>query len=439
MIATPSDPGSPAPGPAHENARFLSRAACWLAFASAVSILFSIAVSQIFLGLALAALLLSGDKLELPPIKLPLGLFVLGTVLALAFSGHPSEGLPQIRKLYVFAELVVVYSCIRDFRLIRWLFLTWAGFGSITGIRGLVQFVEKIQHAHELHRNDYSFYVSERITGFMSHWNTFAAQEMFSLIMLGAFLFFGTRAAGRPSPSGSKSSGRTWVWIACGVLMSFAVLLAETRAVWVGLALAALYLLWCYHRWLVLAIPVMALAAYFAAPPVLHERFTSLYHPQTVDSNAFRWVTWRTGLRMIEAHPFFGLGPEGPRYHFQEWIPADVPRPLPEGWYGHLHNIYLQYSAERGIPVMLILMWMLGKMLYDYWRGLRALPPGRSDARFLLHGGIAVILATLAEGFFEYNLGDSEVLTMFLVVVACAYRAVPMNKARLVPDSSGSA
>ena len=66
-------------------------------------------------------------------------------------------------------------------------------------------------------------------------------------------------------------------------------------------------------------------------------------------------------------------------------------------------------------------------------------PAPRSDARFLLHGGIAVILATLAEGFFEYNLGDSEVLTMFLVVVACAYRAVPMNKARLVPDSSGSA
>ena len=34
-----------------------------------------------------------------------------------------------------------------------------------------------------------------------------------------------------------------------------------------------------------------------------------------------------------------------------------------------------------------------------------------------------MILATLAEGFFEYNLGDSEVLTMFLVVVACAYLA----------------
>jgi hypothetical protein len=30
----------------------------------------------------------------------------------------------------------------------------------------------------------------------------------------------------------------------------------------------------------------------------------------------------------------------------------------------------------------------------------------------------------MAEGFFEYNLGDSEVLTMFLVVVACGYLAL---------------
>jgi hypothetical protein len=71
-----------------------------------------------------------------------------------------------------------------------------------------------------------------------------------------------------------------------------------------------------------------------------------------------------------------------------------------------------------------MLMWMLGLILYDFLRGLRSLPPGRSDRRFLLHGGVAVLLATLAEGFFELNLGDSEVLTMFLVVVACGYLAL---------------
>jgi putative inorganic carbon (HCO3(-)) transporter len=404
----------------------ISRAARWLTFGSAVSILFSIAISQSLLALALAALLLSGERLRLPPIKLPLALFVLGTFLALAFSPHPAEGLPQIRKLYVLFELVVVYSCLRDTKFIRWVFLTWAGFASITAIRGFVQFVQKLEQARELHKSDYSFYVGERITGFMSHWNTFSAQEMFALTMLAAFLFF--------APAARK---RMWVWIGCAALMAMAVLLAETRAVWIGTAVAALYLTWFWKRWMILAAPVPLILAVLFAPPVLKDRFTSLMHPQGVDSNTFRLVTWRTGLEMIKAHPFLGIGPEGPKYHFKEWVPADIPQPLPTGWYGHLHNIYLQYSAERGIPTMLVLMWLLARMLYDFWSALRALPPGRSDARFLLHGGIAVILATLAEGVFEYNLGDSEVLTMFLVVVACAYQAIPINAERVAPRSSG--
>jgi len=45
------------------------------------------------------------------------------------------------------------------------------------------------------------------------------------------------------------------------------------------------------------------------------------------------------------------------------------PRPLPIGWYGHLHNIYLQYAAERGIPTMLMMMWMLLQILFDFWKG----------------------------------------------------------------------
>ena len=65
------------------------------------------------------------------------------------------------------------------------------------------------------------------------------------------------------------------------------------------------------------------------------------------------------------------------------------------------------------------------------WRGIRRLPAGPSTRKFLLHGGIAVVLAIMAEGFFEYNLGDSEVLTMFLVVVACGYLALEKEIAPL--------
>jgi O-antigen ligase len=391
----------------------LLRAARWLTFGSAVAILFSIAVSQILLALALVALLLSGERLRLPRIWLPLGLFLLGTLISLALSGDPAAGLPQVRKIFVFTILLVVFSTLRDMRIIRQLFLCWAGVGALISLRGFVQFAQKVQEAHAQGRKFYEYYVAERITGFMSHWMTFGGQEMFALLMVTAFLFFACLA-----------HRRAGLWLLCAVLMGLALLLGFTRTIWVASAGAGLYLIWFWKRPLVIALPIALAAIALLAPASIRERFSSLLKPGKVDSNEFRIVTWRTGIEMIRAHPWFGLGPEEPRLQFDRYVPADIPRPLPSGWYGHLHNIYLQYAAERGIPTLLMMLWLLGQVLYDCLRRLWRLPPGRSDLKFVLHGAVAVVIATMIAGFFEHNLGDSEVLTMFLVVVGCAYAAM---------------
>jgi putative inorganic carbon (HCO3(-)) transporter len=407
-----------------------TRGAAWLTFGSAVAILLSIAASQILLGLALAALLLSGDALRLPRFRLALGLFLGGTVVALLFSGEIAHGLPQIRKFFVFTELLVVFSCLRDAALIRWLFLAWAGIGSIDALRGFVQFAAKMQQAHSQGLSIYQYYVNERITGFTSHWNTYSAEEMFALIMICAFLFF--------SPGARR---RSWVWVLCAALIAFAILLAETRGVYAAVAVATGYLLWFWNRKLVILIPLLAGVMILVSPPVIRERFSSFLKPKQEDSNTFRKIAWRSGIRMIEAHPLLGIGPDGPKYHFMEYIPADVSRAsLPSGFYEHIHNLYLQYAAERGIPVLLIFLWMIGQILVDCFRGVQSLPPGRSEKRFLLHGTVAVVLAVLVEAFVEVNLGDSEVLTMFLVVVGCGYLALEKEIAfEGPPPTQGSA
>jgi len=78
---------------------------------------------------------------------------------------------------------------------------------------------------------------------------------------------------------------------------------------------------------------------------------------------------------------------------------------------------------SRRAPAVLML-WLLLQILYDFYRALKKLPPGRSDERFLLQGGIATVIGIMVGGVFEVNLGDSEVLTVFLVVVACGYLAI---------------
>ena len=61
----------------------LYRISCYLAFASAVAILLNLTASETLLAISLITLLASREKLRLPKIWLPLGLFLAGTALSL--------------------------------------------------------------------------------------------------------------------------------------------------------------------------------------------------------------------------------------------------------------------------------------------------------------------------------------------------------------------
>ena len=403
----------------------LFRAARWTTLGSAVSILVSIAVSQILLGAALALLLLSRKPLKLPRIWLPLCLFLVGTLISLAFSPEPMHGVPQVKKMFVFTMLLVIFSTLRDLETVDKLFQAWAILGASVAGWAVIQFGMAIHRAHVQNVNFYEYYLPRRITGLMSHWMTFAGQEMLVLLILLSFLLF------------SPITKAFWLWIGCAVLLAVAELLNETRTVWLGLAVGGIYLLWNWNRKVAVLAPACLISALWFIPGQVHERFVSIFHPKAdVDSNSFREIMDRAGFEMVKAHPFLGIGPEEAKYHMLEWIPKDVERPLPPGFYQHLHNVYLQYAAERGIPTMLMLLWMLLLTLYDFARSLHRLAPGRSAQRFLLAGGMACVLGIMVSGIFEVNLGDSEVLTAFLVVVGCGYLAVPVVGKESLPHAA---
>jgi len=82
-------------------------------------------------------------------------------------------GFPQVKKIYVFTQLLVAYTLLRTTKLARWLVLTWAAFGATSALVGLVQFATKVHRINAEHRDFYPAYMAARITGFMSHWYTF--------------------------------------------------------------------------------------------------------------------------------------------------------------------------------------------------------------------------------------------------------------------------
>ena len=132
---------------------------------------------------------------------------------------------------------------------------------------------------------------------------------------------------------------------------------------------------------------------------------------------------WETGLNMIQAYPWLGVGPErvGPR--FEEFMP-ELEGERADAYYGHLHNIYIHYAAERGLPAALALIWFLVSVIYDCRKSLKHLPRGRSFDRFLLHATSAATLGVMVVGCFDVTLGDSEILAFYLAIVALGYGAV---------------
>jgi putative inorganic carbon (hco3(-)) transporter len=404
-------------------ARF-ERATVYLAGSAVAAAIFSIVASEILMALALIALFIPPraglrNKIRWPAVTAPLVLWMVWTLISLAASGHAREGLPQIKKFIWFAMLFVVYNAIRELRHIRGVILACIAAAALSSAWGLEQFARKYRAAQLLHRDFYSYYVADRITGFMGHWMTFSGQMMMALVLLAALILFSRNARGK------------WWLAACGVLIAVALFLAETRSMWGGAVAGVVYLLWFSRRWLIVALPVIAAILYLANPFSARERMISIVRPHgDLDSNQHRAVLRRIGIEMIRAHPLVGVGPEQVGKQYERYIPPDIPRPLPTGYYGHLHNIYFHYAAERGLPALAALLWFLGRALYDFARTLRRLPassPASSgDLRWVLQGAIAVILAMMVGGYEEVNLGDSEVLALFLGVVGCGFAAVSL-------------
>ncbi len=390
--------------------------AFWCAFGSGIAVILSIAVSQILLGGAILAMIIGRVRPRFPRITLPLALFLLGTLIAFAFSEVPSAGVSQIKHMYIYLTLPVIFTVVRTPPRASLYFMAVVAATALMAALGCAQYMQKVHAAHLAGKSFYEFYLEARITGLQRHWMAFSGQELYGLLIGVAALFF--------APLRPRLDARLQIAIAlfATAAIALALLLSETRSIWIAAFFGVVYLRWLWRKAGGARVPVVLAIALAVAPVNIRERLDSLIHPHgDTDSNSHRIVCWRTGLAMIKAHPLLGLGPDVQKLpsEFYTYLPKDIPWPLPTGFYGHLHNIYIQYAADRGIPTMLMMLWFLLKIIVDAWRKLQTLAPGRSTGRFILHSGIACTIGSMISGIFEYNLNTSVVLALFLAIAAC--------------------
>lgn len=357
----------------------------------------SIAGSQILLGLAIVLTIRQWRSAAYPRGAYLLLLFAALTVAAVLASPSPAAGFPQIKKFFVYLIVPCMAAAYTGTEFARSVFAGIGVGGGLSACWGIIQYARKYNAADAAGVPFTQFYIDNRITGFMSHWMTFGGTMMCVSLLAAAYVLFH-----RPV---------RWRIAALALLAAFAINLAWTRGILIGTLAGGLYLIFRWRPAFVLATPLLAVGGFFVLPEAEKARVISIVRPRgELDSNSHRVALFHTGIEMIKANPLLGVGPEHIKYEFERYAPESVPRPVPRHWYiGHLHNIYVQFAADRGIPAMLAI---IGFLVWNLWAIARA--RGGPETQWMLHGAAAFLVGVLVAGVFEHNLADSEILALTL-------------------------
>lgn len=369
---------------------------------AAAASLASIAVSQILLGVALAAYIArfflasepgAKPRFELPAWWMPLALYMLWTVASALLSPPVARHWPQILKLWLLGILLLEYTY-QPVLLI--------GVACLSSLWSMVQFARTYLYTRAQNMDFYSHYQLHRITGFKHHWMPFSGQLMLAAVLAIAWIVY--QHEPRPSLRLQIAAWTAAAILAAGLALSF------TRGAWLGATCGGIYLLWIYRRLWLLALPFAAVAIYFAAPSAMQVRIRAIVDNRNDYSAEARRLMLPTGLAMIQAHPWFGIGPESVKDEFDNYRPD---RYKPNAWYGHLHSDYLQTAASRGLPALAFVLWFFAVVIRDLHR--------LGKTSWIARGAAAVCVAYYVEGVFEYNFGTSDVLMLWLFIVALGY------------------
>jgi hypothetical protein len=158
------------------------------------------------------------------PVKLPLAVFFLCTVLSIALSGHIVEGWEGARKFYLFLVPLVVMSTVESREDLRLIVFGMTGMATLSAAWSAVQFARKYQAAQAAGVNfRLSYTAGERITGFMSYWMTLSGEEMIVLLMIASLGIWGVKGHAR------------WALLACAAVIAVSLAAGYTRSMWMAL------------------------------------------------------------------------------------------------------------------------------------------------------------------------------------------------------------
>ncbi len=378
----------------------------FLSLSLAASLLFSlvsITAMESFLALSfifwVIVLVQKKEKFAVPAFFWPLVAYAGFSLLACSFSVNPEMSLKDARELllYLIVPIVMSAAAATAGRVRTTVALLASGYLSI--IYSLGYYAFKAQPG-------------ERIQGFMGHYMTQAGLLLLFLCAAMSFFAF-DRSWGRSSGRTLRSRMR-WLWAAAIPLAGLCLALTLTRSAWIGLIVAAAFILILWKPKTLILLPLAVALVFLLSPQPVKRRALSIFSLES-SSNRQRLQYVRAGVRIIKERPIFGTGPDTVDMVFQDpkyGLSVEARRNV------HLHNNIIQIAAERGIPTLAA--WLVF-IVWAFLSLLRLLKNRGSPVFPHAAAAAAGLLALVAAGLFEYNFADSEIAVLFLYLLTVPF------------------
>ena len=143
---------------------------------------------------------------------------------------------------------------------------------------------------------------------------------------------------------------------------------------------------------------------------VIQGRLNSIFDIHS-PNNFVRFALWRAGWKMFKDHPIFGVGDIDLAFLYKKYK-----RNFDKEIHGHLHNNYINILVILGLFGFIVVMFLFIKIFTannKIYFGLKEIPFASSFAL----GTIGVFISFIVSGFFEWNFGDHEIMTMLWFIL----------------------
>lgn len=192
-------------------------------------------------------------------------------------------------------------------------------------------------------------------------------------------------------------------------------------AVIAAIVVVILALIVTHHlRWLfgMLVVSIIATASF------INKILPKFTHGGTSISN--RLFLWQMALKLIETHPWIGIGLQQFYVYYNRVTVSTASRLNPTGI--SVHNQYLEYAMESGILWLLVFLALMLSIMYVCARYYRV---AQRTERGVLLAAILLVIANLIIAFVDVPFDKAESGVFFLLIVGLALGTISRIRQRI--------